>query len=445
MINERMEWANEERLLSTSQAPLPAESPFTERSRHYAGHNESPFDPDEALPPERLQPSPPLLHHFTICDEGLPLVQSLTAFSPLPEYFIPSVPEDDPRFPLVVQSLKYRDILQRYIRGLQSLLGDDDRVFRTLTDAHFAAIHIQRCLVLGYQEGRNTLLYLLFSVDVIRDTGYRTLPSLNYEASFPRAYNARDKQQILERNLAEGLDVYCYEIRLQSSIMPEMSLLPNTAKDTHKLTVIERDQGLALRTVLLRIEMLEAECATREGAEIFKSPASEATSPSPNSDDHGDAHPPSLPSESAAKMRDTSPRPPEALYVCEGPSKRQTTSHFSCLQCQQTFTRRTTLNNHQRLHTGERPFACDFASCVQTFAQKNEMRRHRRAHIDERPFKCGGILPDRMPWGCGKAFKRRDGLLEHQQRTAIGRQCVAERDLASELVEHARSGFASFP
>jgi hypothetical protein len=117
----------------------------------------------------------------------------------------------------------------------------------------------------------------------------------------------------------------------------------------------------------------------------------------------------------------------EAFDEDERPLKRRrdATPHFTCSLCLKGFTRRTTLNNHQRQHTGERPFQCEFSGCGESFAQNNDRKRHEKTHSTEKAFQCGGSRLDGSPWGCGKAFARKDGLLEHHYKTAKGGQCLA--------------------
>jgi uncharacterized Zn-finger protein len=127
----------------------------------------------------------------------------------------------------------------------------------------------------------------------------------------------------------------------------------------------------------------------------------------------------------------------EAFDGDERPSKRRCdpTPLFTCSLCPKSFTRRTTLNSHQRQHTGDRPFLCDFPECGKTFAQNNDKKRHEKTHGCAKTFNCGGTRSDGSPWGCGKAFKRKDGLLEHHNKTVRGGQCIARRDENLELGE----------
>lgn len=143
-----------------------------------------------------------------------------------------------------------------------------------------------------------------------------------------------------------------------------------------------------------------------------------------------------LANQTSAEVPQTADVTSKALDDGERPSKRRCTPGspkrpFACSLCLKTFTRCATLNNHQRQHTGERPFRCRF--CGESFAQNNDKKRHERSHGGEKAFQCGGTRSDGSSWGCGKAFARKDGLLEHHQKTVKGGQCLARRDEMLEL------------
>ncbi|XP_036254178.1 zinc finger protein 76 isoform X2 [Molothrus ater] len=61
---------------------------------------------------------------------------------------------------------------------------------------------------------------------------------------------------------------------------------------------------------------------------------------------------------------------------------------------------------HERAHTGDRPYTCDFPSCGKAFATGYGLKSHVRTHTGEKPYKCPEDL-------CSKAFKTSGDLQKH--------------------------------
>lgn len=78
-------------------------------------------------------------------------------------------------------------------------------------------------------------------------------------------------------------------------------------------------------------------------------------------------------------------------------------SSLKCEQCNKTFSRSWLLKNHQRVHTGERPYKCVF--CEKAFADKSNLRQHQKIHTTtEKLFQCGI---------CQRTFAQRRYLMKH--------------------------------
>ena len=56
---------------------------------------------------------------------------------------------------------------------------------------------------------------------------------------------------------------------------------------------------------------------------------------------------------------------------------------------------------------GEKPYRCRRADCGLTFARSDELTRHNRKHTGEKPFKCEF---------CERSFARSDHLALHKKR-----------------------------
>ncbi len=77
---------------------------------------------------------------------------------------------------------------------------------------------------------------------------------------------------------------------------------------------------------------------------------------------------------------------------------------FKCLTCGKDFRQKSTLLQHDRIHTDARPFAC--VDCGKRFRQQSHLTQHLRIHANEKPFAC---------LYCDRTFRQRAILNQHMR------------------------------
>ncbi|KAJ8278482.1 hypothetical protein GJAV_G00088090, partial [Gymnothorax javanicus] len=83
---------------------------------------------------------------------------------------------------------------------------------------------------------------------------------------------------------------------------------------------------------------------------------------------------------------------------------RESDKLYRCDHCQESFSQKSLLNKHHKIHTSEKPYKCD--QCERRFRHKYALQRHYRIHTGVKPYKCDQ---------CEKHFRDKCDLQRHYQ------------------------------
>ncbi|KAJ9581618.1 hypothetical protein L9F63_023201, partial [Diploptera punctata] len=78
---------------------------------------------------------------------------------------------------------------------------------------------------------------------------------------------------------------------------------------------------------------------------------------------------------------------------------------FQCSICNKSFPQKSHLTSHISMHSDEKPFICSF--CGKSFSRQSVLSRHLRIHNAEKPYKCTV---------CNKSFYQKWNLNRHLQK-----------------------------
>ena len=93
-------------------------------------------------------------------------------------------------------------------------------------------------------------------------------------------------------------------------------------------------------------------------------------------------------------------------------------NQHQCDVCKKIFTKSSSLLQHQRTHSGEKPYECGSTDCDKTFSRRDILKLHQQMHSRESPYKCDADE-------CDKAFSQIEDLRRHQ-RTHSGESVPSE-------------------
>lgn len=104
-------------------------------------------------------------------------------------------------------------------------------------------------------------------------------------------------------------------------------------------------------------------------------------------------------------------RPEPGVSTGPGGAAASANKLHRCFHCGYCTHKKFNLDNHLRIHTGEKPFAC--SHCQYRAATKETLRRHILIHTGEKPYACKVC-----PYRCTQSGSLKNHMLTHHSRLA---------------------------
>lgn len=118
----------------------------------------------------------------------------------------------------------------------------------------------------------------------------------------------------------------------------------------------------------------------------------------------------------------------------EIPQSNDPDRKYPCDLCPKAFKMLSTLKDHRRVHTGDKPFTCSI--CNRGFSQNTNLKQHLRRHTQVKPYKCTFEK-------CKASFVSKGELDSHSRKHSGEHpfacdQCESKFTTSSSLVKHRR-------